>query len=97
MGELHDLYMESDVLLLCDVFEGFRNWSMMKYRLDPAHYNTAPGLSWSAALLLTGQRLEIPTDPDMHIFFDKGLRGGGVQVKLKQPMEKQTMKILIKK
>ena len=81
LGELHDLYLESDVLLLTDVFEAFRTWSLLKYRLDPAHYNTAPGLSWSAALLLTKGRLEIPTDPDMHLFFDKGTRGGASEVK----------------
>ena len=52
----------------------------MKYKLDPAHYNTAPGLSWSAALLHTKQRLEIPLDPDMHLFFDVGLTGGASQV-----------------
>ena len=80
LGELHDLYMETDVLILTDVFEEFRDFSLLKYRLDPAHYNTAPGLSWSAALLYTMQRLEIPTDPDMHLFFDKGLTGGASQV-----------------
>lgn len=81
LGELHDLYMDSDVLLLTDVFEAFRKWSMKKYRLDPAHYNTAPGLSWSAALLHTGVTLEVPIDPDMHLFFDRGLRGGASEVK----------------
>jgi len=80
MGDLHDLYMETDVLLLTDVFEEFRNFSLAKYRLDPAHFNTAPGLSWSAALLHTRQRLEIPVDPDMHLFFDVGLTGGASQV-----------------
>ena len=80
LGELHDLYMETDVLLLADVFEEFRHFCLLKYRLDPAHYNTAPGLSWSAALLYTMQRLEIPTDPNMHLFFDKGLSGGASQV-----------------
>jgi hypothetical protein len=80
LGELHDLYMETDVLILSDVFEEFRNFSLLKYRLDPAHYNTAPGLSWSAALLYTKQRLEIPIDPNMHLFFDKGLTGGASQV-----------------
>ena len=80
LGELHDLYMETDVLLLADVFEEFRHFSLLKYRLDPAHFNTAPGLSWSAALLHTMQRLEIPTDPDMHLFFDKGLSGGASQI-----------------
>ena len=80
LGELHDLYMETDVLLLADIFQEFRHFSLLKYRLDPAHYNTAPGLSWSAALLHTMQRLEIPIDPDMHLFFDKGLSGGASQV-----------------
>ena len=80
LGELHDLYMETDVLLLADSFEQFREFSLLKYRLDPAHYNTAPSLSWSAALLYTKQRLEIPRDPNMHLFFDKGMRGGASQV-----------------
>ena len=76
MGELHDLYMETDVLLLADIFENFRDFSIANYGLDPAHFTTAPGLSWSAALLKTKQVLEIPTDPNMHIFFDRGMRGG---------------------
>ena len=76
LGELHDLYMESDVLLLADVFENFRIFSMNNYELDPTHFFTAPGLSWSAALKYTGVKLELPTDPDISIFFDKGLIGG---------------------
>ena len=80
LGELHDLYMETDVLILSDIFEEFRNFSLLKYRLDPAHYNTAPGLSWSAALLYTKQSLEIPTESNKHLFFDKGLTGGASQV-----------------
>ena len=81
LGDLHNLYMETDVLLLADVFESFRTWAMKKYRLDPAHFRTAPSLSWTAALLYTGVTLEIPTDPDMHLFFDKGLTGGASEVK----------------
>ena len=76
MGELHDLYMETDVVLLADIFENFRDFSLSNYRLDPAHFTTAPGLSWTAALKYTGVNLEIPTDPDMHMFFDRGLTGG---------------------
>ena len=72
----HDLYMETDVVLLADIFENFRDFSIANYGLDPAHFTTAPGLSWSAALLKTKQVLEIPTDPNMHIFFDRGMRGG---------------------
>ena len=78
LGELHDLYMETDVYLLADVFDIFRIFSLENYKLDPAHFSTAPGLSWSAALMYTKIELEIPTDPDMHMFFDfdRGLTSG---------------------
>ena len=76
MGELHDLYMETDVMLLADVFETFREVSLANYKLDPAHFTTAPGLSWVACLKHTKVELEIPLDPDMHNFIDNGLTGG---------------------
>ena len=50
MGEYHDLYLVSDVLLLTDVFENFRKICMQYYKLDPCHYFTSPGLSWDAML-----------------------------------------------
>ena len=70
LGVLHDLYIETDV------FENFRKFSLHNYGLDPSHFTTAPGLSWTAALKFTNVKLEIPVDPDMHMFFDKGLTGG---------------------
>ena len=76
IGELHDLYVEVDVLLLADCFEKFRTFSLKNYKLDPVHFMTAPALSWDSALLHTEVKLEIPTDPDIHIFIDKGIRGG---------------------
>ena len=76
LGDLHDLYMKTDILLLADVFEGFRDTIINNYELDPAHYITAPSLSWDAALKYTGIELEIPTDNDMHLFFDRAARGG---------------------
>ena len=45
IGELHDLYMNVDVMLLADVFQSFRKTCLEKYKLDPAHYTTAPSLS----------------------------------------------------
>ena len=59
MGEYHDLYLESDVLLLCDVFENFRSTCQEYYGLDPCHYFTSPGLSWDALLKMTKVRLEL--------------------------------------
>ena len=50
MREYHDLYMKSDVILLADVFESFRDVCMEYYKLDPCWYFTSPGLSWDAML-----------------------------------------------
>lgn len=76
MGEYHDLYMKSDVLLLADVFESFREVCMKIYHLDPCHYYTAPGLSWDAMLYKTKVNLELLTDLEMHMFIEMGMRGG---------------------
>ena len=76
MRDYHDLYLKSDVLLLADVFENFREQCLSCYGLDPAHYYTAPGLSWDAALKMTSVELELLTDIDMHLMIEKGVRGG---------------------
>ena len=63
MGEYHDLYVGSDVLLLTDVFENFRKTCMQYYyKLDPCHYFTSLGLSWDAMLKMTNIELELMTD-----------------------------------
>ena len=76
LGEYHDLYLKSDVLLLADVFENFRETCFQYYKLDPAHYYSAPGLSWNACLKMTGIELELISDVDMYLMIEKGLRGG---------------------
>ena len=65
MGEYHDLYRKSDLLLLADVFESFRKTCLQYYKLDPCHYFTSPGLSWDAMLKMTNIKLELMTDVDM--------------------------------
>ena len=74
--DYHDLYNVSDVLLLADVFENFRNVCMKNYRLDPAWYFTSPGLAWDAALKLTKVKLELLSDYDMILMIKHGIRGG---------------------
>jgi hypothetical protein len=76
MQEYHNLYLKTDVLLLADVFESFRDVCMNNYDLDPAWYYTSPGLAWDACLKRTGVTLELLTDPDMLLLFEKGVRGG---------------------
>ena len=76
MGEYHDLYLKSDILLLADVFENFRKTCLQYYKLDPCHYFTSPGLSWDAMLKMTKMQLQLMTDIDMFQFIEKGMRGG---------------------
>jgi len=74
--DYHNLYNVSDVLLLADIFENFRDVCMDNYKLDPAWYFTSPGLAWDAALKLTGVELELLSDYDMTLMIKHGIRGG---------------------
>ena len=67
LREYHDLYVQSDTLLLADVFENFRNTCLKIYRLDPAKFLSAPGLAWQAVLKKTKKNLDLLTDIDMLI------------------------------
>ena len=75
MGDHYDLYLETDVLLLADVFEKFINTGLDYYKLDPCHYFSSPGLSWDAMLKMTKIELDLIHDTDMHLFIEKGMRG----------------------
>ena len=74
--DYHELYNETDVLLLADVFENFRDLCLKEYGLDPVYYFTAPGLTWDAFLKMTGIKLELLSDPNMLLMTEKGIRGG---------------------
>ena len=76
LGDYDDLFVQSDTLLLADVFENFRNKCIKIYELDPDHFLSAPGLAWQECFKKTGVRLELLTDIDMLLMFEKGIRGG---------------------
>ena len=72
LGEYHDLYVQSDTLLLADVFENFRNMYIKVYELNPAHFLSLPGLAWKACLKKTNVKLELLTDYDMILMVEEG-------------------------
>ena len=76
MSSYHNLYLLSDVLLLADVFENFRDLCLESYHLDPAHFYTSPGLAWEAMLKMTKVKLQLLDDIDMVLMIEKGVRGG---------------------
>ena len=79
LGEYHCLYLKTDVILLANVFEAFRDTCIEHYKLDPAHFYTSPGLAWKACLKCIGIRSELLTDPDILVMFERGIRDGITQ------------------
>lgn len=75
-GDYHDLYLKSDVLLLCDIFENFRKLCLEYYELDPAKFITLPSMAWMAMLKMTRVKLELINDVDIYQFLERMKRGG---------------------
>ena len=76
LGDYHDLYLKTDVLLLADVFEKFMSTCLDYYGLDLCHYFSSPGLSWDAMLNMTKTKLDLILDIIMYLFIEKRMRGG---------------------
>ena len=68
LGDYHDLYVQSNTLLLADVFENFTKKCIEIYELDPA-----PGLAWQAGLKKTKIRLELLTNIDILLMVEEGI------------------------
>ena len=75
LGKYHDLYVQSNTLLLAYVFENFRNMCLEIYKLDPAKFLSATGLD-GKQLSKDWKELDILTDIDMLLIVEKGLKGG---------------------
>ena len=81
--DYHNIYLKSDVLLLADVWENFREVCFTNYKLDTNYYYTLPSLSWDAMLKLTKIELELITDIDQYLFIESGIRGGMSQISMR--------------
>ena len=91
LGDYHDLYVQSDTLLLADVFENFRNKCIEIYDPDPAHFVSAPGLAWQACLKKTGVELELFRDYNKLLMVEEGVRRA-----MCQAIHMQKQKVIIK-
>ena len=76
LGEYDDLYVKGNTLLLADVFENFRDKCIEIYKLEPAHFVSAPELAWQACLKKAGVKLALLTDLDMLLMAEEGIKGG---------------------
>ena len=76
LGDYHDLYVQSDTLLLADVFENFRNKCIEIYEIDSVHFLSIPELTQQASLKKTGVELELLANIDMLLMVEKGIEGG---------------------
>ena len=78
IGEYHDFYLQTDVLLLADVFENFREVDLQTYKLDPAHYITGCSYSMDASLKKYNNKIELfhEEQSDMYLFIESAIRGG---------------------
>jgi len=81
LGDYMELYLQTDTLLLSEVFESFRReFLASEYGIDPAYHYTIPGLAYDGMLKISRTKLELLTDFDMLLMIERGIRGGLCQV-----------------
>ena len=78
-GEYHDLYVQTNTLLLADVFKKIRDKCTEIHGLNPSYFLSPPGLTWQACLKKTEGKLELLTDYHMLLMIEEGIRGGMCQ------------------
>ena len=80
LWEYRDLHVQSNPLLLVDVFEKFWKICLEMYEFDPACFLTAPRLAWQAALKRTKVKWDFLTDTDLLLMVKKGIKGGNIML-----------------
>ena len=75
-GEYVSLYCTSDTILLGIIMKKFTETCMRDFGIDPTKSCTAPGFLWKAMLRMTGVEIELLTDREKYVFFEKSIRGG---------------------
>ena len=70
------LYLLSDICLLADVFQAFRNNSLDEYQLETAYFVSAPQLAWNALLKQIDRPIPLITDPEMYRMIQPNIRDG---------------------
>lgn len=71
LGNYHDFYLNTDITLFVLVIQTFRKMCMSSYKLDPLHYYTALGLSCDAMRKPPKIKLDLLSDPNMHLFIER--------------------------
>ena len=75
-----ELYIKTDTILLCDIFENFRNIALETYGLDPLHYVSLPSFGRDAMLKLTGVEIDLISDMEVLNLVKAGIRGGKLAI-----------------
>src|SRR3954469_19005992 len=73
-GEYHDLYLETDVLLLVDVFMNYTIMCLEDDGLDPSHYVSAPGMFNDSLYKSSRAELKLMTNMDEYLTIENGIR-----------------------
>lgn len=71
-----ELYQNTDVILLAEVFLSFRRTSLKYYNLDPVHFITGAELTWNAGLKFSKIELELFSDVNDYLWIESQMRGG---------------------
>ena len=80
MKDYMELYLLSDILLLSDIFENFRDNCFRDYELDPVYYFSAPHFTFDAFLRKSRLTLDLISDVNQYLFYSQAIRGGLCQV-----------------